>query len=214
VGNPLHRKLSERRARSRHAKTLEQARRELNAAHTLYEAAVNGAEKALRAAGEAELIAQLPVATGMWPPPPGTPPNPTLLLYDDRLITPDASCWLSSEVSASVDTAGQITSRIDPGRVVLFGVAGLLARKQQDRRELYVMLESPEFTSVHPVHPNYGLEARQFAAQVNTQVKRVGQLQETRAQRIAAAEAELERVRSDRSALEKAEATLAALEAN
>ncbi|HXR74014.1 SHOCT domain-containing protein [Actinocrinis sp.] len=69
---------------------------------------------------------------------------------------------------ASVETEGQLTSRITVTRLATLGVFALGARKKVDNRELYITVEGDGFQLVAKLPPTSGALARQFAAAYNT----------------------------------------------
>lgn len=99
-------------------------------------------------------------------------------LYVDA-ITHDGSRRGLQGVSASVESAGEITKRMTATRVIggglLFGpagaVIGALAKKKRDDRELYLYVDGPDFQWVVPVDPTAGAVARAFAARINTEAR-------------------------------------------
>lgn len=79
-------------------------------------------------------------------------------------------------VTATVDVSGAVNRRITATRAgagfVLAGPIGALvgaaARKKQDDREMFLLVEGPDFAWVEPVAAKHHAAARQFAAQINT----------------------------------------------
>jgi hypothetical protein len=69
---------------------------------------------------------------------------------------------------ASVETDGEMIRRFTATRLILLGPLALAFRKKKDKRELYLMVEGKDFAFVAPCNPKKGLEARQFAAAINT----------------------------------------------
>lgn len=125
-------------------------------------------------------------ALGDSPRDPGAPPIGgfwELALYEDRLIDQD---WrhlpLRGEVTASVDTAGALA--VTRGRnlaakgagTLVFGPLGLLfagnaKHRQVDTRELYLLVEGPNWAYTRAFDPNAGAALRDFALQISTASK-------------------------------------------
>lgn len=99
-----------------------------------------------------------------------------LVLFDDRITTPDGDFALTQSVRADVETSGNlvVTQRLTATRMLTLGVFSLAAPKKSkvDARSLYVILEGEDFQSVVEINPKRETAARKFAAQVNTQAKR------------------------------------------
>lgn len=74
-------------------------------------------------------------------------------------------------VTATVDTAGALNSRITASRILLTGVFALAWRKKKDDRELYIMVDGPAYSMVARVDPKRGADARKFAAGINTSAR-------------------------------------------
>lgn len=85
----------------------------------------------------------------------------------------------TSACYATVDTAGQIRgratlTRVSAGAVIagpVGAVVGALFRKRVDERECWLVIAGDRFDWVVPVRPNLQGQARQFAAQLNTQAR-------------------------------------------
>ena len=60
---------------------------------------------------------------------------------------------------------------------MLTGVFALAWQKRSDSRELYLLIDAPTFSLVARVEPNEGVNARRFAAALNT-VARGGEVKE------------------------------------
>ncbi len=75
-----------------------------------------------------------------------------------------------------VESVGQLRERSTLTRTavggLLFGGAGMIVgamfKKQQDLRELYLLVDGPRHCWVTPLDPRFGLEARRFAAWANS----------------------------------------------
>jgi hypothetical protein len=126
-----------------------------------------------------------------------------VFLYEDRIETSQGSSWLSPAVNATVDTAGNLTvqrratlARMTTGALLLgpFGMiaGGMLKKKaRSDDRELYLLIETPDFVGLFPCDPKRGAVVRQFAAQIRSAVLRQPQLEQERLAYVAAAQAAL-----------------------
>jgi len=129
-------------------------------------------------------------------------------LFEDRITTPDGTSSLSNDVRADCDTAGNLEHS---SRVTVFAFA-FKKKKKHDSRELYLVVETPDFMSVQPVDPSNGPQARKFATQIANQSKQATALIERRRAAVATARSELAGVRSDRSQIEEAAAQLRAVQ--
>lgn len=96
-------------------------------------------------------------------------------LFDDRITTPEGTSTLSADVRADCDTAGNLerSSRVTATRLLTVGIFAFAFKKKKthDSRELYLVVETPDFMSVQPVDPDKGPQARKFAAQIVNQAK-------------------------------------------
>lgn len=72
---------------------------------------------------------------------------------------------------ATVDSAGNLDKRITASRILLTGVFALAWQKKKDNRELYILIDAPEYSMAMRVDPKKGADARKFAAGVNTIAK-------------------------------------------
>jgi len=69
---------------------------------------------------------------------------------------------------ATVETQGQLQSRVTVTRLLLTGPFAFALRKKRDNRELYLTVEGDGWAFVVDVDPKKGLKAREFAALVNS----------------------------------------------
>lgn len=69
---------------------------------------------------------------------------------------------------AEVESAGAFRTRLSATRIALVGPLALLARKTMDDRELYLLVTTTEGQFVVGIDPRKGLEAREFAATINS----------------------------------------------
>jgi hypothetical protein len=181
-----------------------QKQKDARAAERRHAKAVQAHEKAVHQAGRALSAAQARQVLGRY--------GKTVILYDDQLVTPDGSCTLSPAIKASVQDAGSlqkyVTSRVTLTRVATIGVFAIGAKKKKthsvDTRELYLLIETPQFDSLIRCDPNAGAAVRQLATNINNSGKRVEALREEHRERITAAERALTKAKA---ALEAVRAT-------
>jgi Short C-terminal domain len=105
-----------------------------------------------------------------------------------------------------VDTAGNLAvtrratlTRMAAGGLLLGPLGALLSTgvskpKRHDVREVYLLIENPQFSSVVPCLPREGPKARQFAAQINTLAKQASNAEPARQKLIGDLRASLERL--------------------
>jgi ribosomal protein L7/L12 len=74
-------------------------------------------------------------------------------------------------LTARVEDAGTLSQRITATRLVLIGVFALAAQKKNDLRTVYLTVEGPDTALLRAIElkksPKAGVEAREFAAQLN-----------------------------------------------
>ena len=87
-------------------------------------------------------------------------------LHDDRIESRQGGGPIAG-ARATVDSAGQLTSRITASRLILTGPFALAFRKKNDNRELYLLVEGQGWAITVPVNPKKGKQAREFAARIN-----------------------------------------------
>lgn len=80
----------------------------------------------------------------------------------------DRTSYPLTGASAEVESAGHFRTRLSATRIALVGPLALLARKSVDDRELYLLITTTAGQFVAPVDPKKGLEAREFAATINS----------------------------------------------
>jgi hypothetical protein len=120
---------------------------------------------------------------------------------------------------ATVDTAGNlmVTKRVTLTRLVTLGViGGLLFQKKQkdDTRELYLLLETPNFASVTKCSADAGQKVRQFAARINTAALQASKREEQRPAMVARYEVQLRQATENVTAIEAAQRRLGMREAD
>jgi hypothetical protein len=137
--------------------------------------------------------AELTALMGGAPPLAYDPPIAScceLTLYPDRLLDHESrNLPLCDEVTATVDTAGSIA--VTRGRnlaakgagTLLLGPVGLFMagnakHRQVDNRELYLLVEGPEWAYTQAFHPDLGELLRNFAQKINVAARQAGKRQE------------------------------------
>jgi hypothetical protein len=199
------------RARKAHAAAIAGARKGVTQADKEYRAQIGSCEKRL-----AELQDPRGRRVGSFGP---------LRLYERVIETPQGTASLA-DVRASVDTAGAmaVKSRATMTRMaaggLLLGPVGLLAgglakkNKVIDKRELYILVESSTVNSVVQVAADKGLQARTFAARVNTAAGNYAAVEASRPGMINAVRQQLEHARGNTAALDEANLKLASVTAD
>ena len=71
-------------------------------------------------------------------------------------------------VTATLDVSGNINRRITATRLVATGVLALAWRKAQDDRELWLLVDGPDFQWVMRIAAKGEAAARAYAARINT----------------------------------------------
>lgn len=142
----------------------------------------------------------------------------SVTLYEDRIATAEGTCELSPEVTATVDTAGnlQVNKRITLTRWAIAGPFALAMRKKEkhDTRELWLLIETPSFASLVECDPNDGAKVRELAAKITTAGRNAVSGAQARARVVEEAERELPRAREDRTAIDHAREKLAEVESD
>jgi hypothetical protein len=128
-------------------------------------------------------------------------------VYERFIETPHGQGSIAG-VQASVDS--QPSSRITATRLVTLGVFALAARKNTGA--LYLSIDTPEFASVVEVHQSNQLQARDFAARLVNQRRKMLDDEAARALRVEAARLAIEEV-SDESEIQRLKIELDGLRA-
>lgn len=127
-----------------------------------------------------------------------------ITLFEDRITYNSRSFRLDPSFRASADTAGHLVAksrstltRMATGGLLLGPVglvAGVAARKTkvQDGRELYLLVESDEFSAALTCKAEDGAKVRQFAALIVTTAKQAAAVAEQREQAITVVRQNLE----------------------
>jgi hypothetical protein len=98
-------------------------------------------------------------------------------VYEDHVVTPEGTHPLDAQVQATVETAGNlmVTRRHTLTRFALIGVFSVFTPKatKHDNRELYFLIEHPEWASIAKLNPDAGMGARKAAQATNVAARRV-----------------------------------------
>jgi hypothetical protein len=120
---------------------------------------------------------------------------------------------MDEQVRAVVDAAGVIavTRRHTLTRFALLGPFSLFTPKAttHDNRELYFLVEHPQWASLVKLHPNAGMAARKVCATLNLAARQASANRAGRAQRISAFDRQLGAARANRVEIEQAEGRVA-----
>lgn len=173
-------------------------KKKLRGAHAHYEKTIKGREKA-----RAEAEARRKLAGGLFGP---------VTLHEDEIEINHTRHPLTADVQAAVDTAGNLsrTRRFTATRFALLGPAAIFApkAKKHDDRELFLLIEAERWNEIVKLDPDKQASARSLAQDINLAARNVEVARTAREERVAAAEAELERAIADRSEIETAEREL------
>jgi hypothetical protein len=135
-------------------------------------------------------------------------------VYADRIVTPEGVRPMDEHVKAVVDAAGVIavTRRHTLTRFALLGPLSLFTPKAttHDNRELYFLVEHPQWASLVKLNPNAGMAARKVCATLNLAARQASANRAARAQRIGEFDRQLGAARANRAEIEKAEGLLVA----
>ena len=210
-------------AEKAYAATIRERRRELVAAEREHERAVRQArDELMRVEGERARRMQearqrlASVQAALAPRHLGS--YGRVVLFEDRIVTPDGEAALLPGVTAMVDTAAILAvrrraalSRLAAGSMV----DGLLpAARPHDAHKLYLLVETHEFASVVPCRRADADRVSEFAARVNVAALNAPRLARERADGVRGAERELELIEADVVAVERAGASLVEVEAH
>ena len=135
-------------------------------------------------------------------------------LFADRVHTSEGTVPLGPGMSASVESSGslQVEHRPTVTRACCTGcLPAFFWRKKEthDTRNIFLQLQGPNLASVAQLPPNQEQHARTFAAAFNGAVSGAPAARAEREKAAVAAQADLERVRADRSGIEQAESDIA-----
>lgn len=87
----------------------------------------------------------------------------------------------------------------------LIGGAGFKKKTEHDSRELYLMVETASLVAVVKCPPDHGMQARSFAARIQTAAKQAEQIAAERPRQINAVEIRLVAARNDTRLVESTE---------
>jgi hypothetical protein len=140
-----------------------------------------------------------------------------VVLFSDRVGTPSGTLRLTPALTAGVDHAGALRSRVTMTRLVATGIFALALQKKEDERELFLYIDAPDGQHVESCSPSQQVEVRRFAAQVTTAARERHTYEPTEDERDFEEEsrallAEFEALDSDRVVLDAARDTVRALE--
>jgi hypothetical protein len=158
------------RAEQSREQTLREARRKLQDSQNAYDKRVASALISLDQARTGERL-------GM---------HGEVELYDNRLESAEGVVPLSTEIKASVDSSGELTSN-------------------SDTRELYLTLDTPKYQRVISCGPGDSAKVREFAAAINTAAKNADERIHEHEVRLRAAEQEAADAKQDRAAITAAQ---------
>jgi hypothetical protein len=167
---------------NRRREDVNDARKQLQRAHDLYTRRVGELTKALEKTSESRKL-----AGGFLGP---------VKLFDDRIVANGRTWPLTPELTATVDTAGNLsrTRRHTLTRFALLGPLSLFAPKgtKHDDRELFLLLEAPDWAEIVKCDKNAQSQTRSLAQAINLAARNVHEALRDREQRIAHAENNLE----------------------
>lgn len=133
-------------------------------------------------------------------------------LFEDSVLVNGKMFPLAPEVSATVDTAGNLsrTRRYTATRAALLGPFSLFAPKgvKHDDRELFLIIEGPDWAELVQCNADAQARTRSFAQAINTAARNVHQARQARAQRTAAAHQALVSAGADQSGIHASEVAL------
>lgn len=176
-------------------KQLESAMKQLGRTHDDYRKRVERAQAAVTEAGKSRKI-----GGGVFGP---------VKLYDDRITVNGKTQSLSSEVQATVDTAGNLstTRRHTLTRFALLGPLSLFAPKKtkHDDRELFLLVEGPDWAELVKCDVKQQGQTRSLAQAINVAARQVEQTRAERRQRVEVAQRALAEARADQAAIKSAE---------
>lgn len=205
---------------------LAEARRTHKVAEKRYEVAVRDAERSLNAAEQSykSTLGRAERHLAMVSDPRGAllASFRGITLWECYIQTPHGQGPVA-DAKASADTAGGLAmksratlTRMAAGGLLLGPLGAVLSlgfkkHKEIDKRELYLLVETPTFSSVIQCKADEGLKAREFAAKVNTAGLHAAQLEKQRPQMIASAQQELKSAETNTDGVQQAKANLDAV---
>jgi hypothetical protein len=139
-------------------------------------------------------------------------------LFQHQIRTAQGTCS-TLRAKATVDTAGNlaVTRRVTFTRLIALGVVGGLLFKKKDKddkRELYLLVETADFASVTKCEPNDGPKVRQLAAKITTAALQEDRFETQRPSEIARYQRELDAAKQDRAEIDLAQLRLHQVESD
>jgi hypothetical protein len=133
-------------------------------------------------------------------------------VFEDRVHTPEGVHPLDENVTALVDTAGNmaVTRRHTVTRFALLGPLSLFTPKatKHDDRELYFLIEHPQWASMVKLNPDQGTGARQAAIATNVAARNCKANARRRDQLTSDARDQLAKINGDRTGIDLADKNL------
>lgn len=186
-----------------HASAVKLAERNLNQEVAARERAIRAAREAV---AEAESLGFRPIGSYRG--------KEGAVSATESTITVPQGTFPIDGVGAAVDTAGNFSTSSRStftrvaGGAILFGPVGAIVgasakkNKQHDLRELYLLIQGPQFATALTCNPDHGAQVRQFVGALSNAVQSKPGLLARREQAIPAARASLEVAVSDTSAVD------------
>jgi hypothetical protein len=138
--------------------------------------------------------------------------NRLIQLFEDSIIANGHRHPLNPNVTAAIDTAGNLshTRRHTVTRFALLGAFSVFAPKdtKHDDRELFILLEAPDWAEVVKVNADSQMAARRLVQAINLTARHVKQQKAVRSALIRNATENFQRVAADRLDVDSAELAL------
>jgi hypothetical protein len=138
--------------------------------------------------------------------------NRSIQLFEDSIIAMGRRHPLNPNVTAAIDTAGNLshTRRHTLTRFALFGAFSVFAPKntKHDDRELFILLEAPDWAEVVKVNADSQMAARKLVQAINLTARHVNQQKVVRAKLISDLAENFHRVAADRLNIDSSEKAL------
>jgi hypothetical protein len=181
---------------------LANATKQRDAATKRHAGEVGKSQKALQETVKARKLA------GGWGVPGGAS------LFFDHVVVKGVSHPLGPEVSAVVDSAGNIsrTRRYTVTRFALLGPLSIFTPKgtKHDDRELFLLVEGPDWAELLKCNPNQQATVRSFAQKLNLAARSVEKNRAAHQQQVAAATSRLREAEANTAEVEGCERALVA----
>jgi hypothetical protein len=128
---------------------------------------------------------------------------PTVKLFEDSITVKGKSHALNAQVEATVDTAGNLshTRRHTLTRFALIGAFSVFTPRdtKHDDRELFILIEAPDWAEVVRVDKTAQLKARKLVQEINLASRQVDQSRSRRRESISSAQKGLDQAIADDS---------------